>query len=180
MSNFLAVATITAVLRLLLQGPADDGVSGAVVTTERPDARANSSTGAGVNVFLYQVRPNAALRNADLATRSASGQLLQRRQAALDLLYLLSFYGDDTELEPQRLLGSVVRTCTLARSSTQSSSKPSRTRPVPGHRFTRICERRQRRTPCQESLTEAAPRSSVNNARRSLKLTRPGHRIRYR
>ena len=97
-------------LRLLLQGPADDGVSGAMVTTERPDARQNSSGGAGVNVFLYQVRPNAALRNADLPTRAASGQLLRRPQAALDLLYLLSFYGNETELEPQRLLGSVVRT----------------------------------------------------------------------
>ncbi len=35
---------------------------------------------------------------------------MRRPQAALDLHYLLSFYGDDAQLEPQRLFGSVVRT----------------------------------------------------------------------
>ena len=64
----------------------------------------------GVNVFLYQVTPNAAWRNADLPTRRANGDLIQRPQAALDLHYLLTFYGDESLLQPQRVLGSVVRT----------------------------------------------------------------------
>ena len=33
-----------------------------------------------------------------------------KRQTALDLYYMLSFYGNDVELEPQRILGSVLRT----------------------------------------------------------------------
>jgi hypothetical protein len=35
---------------------------------------------------------------------------MQRPRVALDLHYLVSFYGSELELEPQRLLGSVVRT----------------------------------------------------------------------
>jgi hypothetical protein len=44
-----------------------------------------------------------------LPTRRPSGQLVQRPQAALDLHYLLNFYGNELQLEPQRLLGSAVR-----------------------------------------------------------------------
>jgi len=62
-----------------------------------------------VNIYLSHVTPNAALRNADLSTRRSDGQLVQRPTAALDLHYLLSFYGDEGELVPQRLMGSVVR-----------------------------------------------------------------------
>jgi hypothetical protein len=63
----------------------------------------------GVNVYLYQVTPNAAARNDDLPARGSDGRLVQRPRAALDLQYLLTFYGSDSELEPQRLLGGVVR-----------------------------------------------------------------------
>jgi hypothetical protein len=66
--------------------------------------------GTGANVFLYQVTPNVAWHNADLPTRRAGGDLVQRPQAALDLHYLLTFYGAEAQLEPQRILGIVVRT----------------------------------------------------------------------
>jgi hypothetical protein len=64
----------------------------------------------GANVFLYGVTPNAALRNADLPSRRAGGEMVRRPQAALDLHYLVSFYGDDGRLDTQRMLGAVVRT----------------------------------------------------------------------
>jgi hypothetical protein len=44
-----------------------------------------------------------------LPTRDENGQALQRPRAAVDLHYLLTFYGAERQLEPQRLLGSVVR-----------------------------------------------------------------------
>ena len=53
--------------------------------------------------------PNPAYRNADLPTRRGDGQLAQRPQAALMLHYLFSFFGDDANLEPQRLLGAAMR-----------------------------------------------------------------------
>ena len=64
----------------------------------------------GVNVYLYRSNPNPAWRNADLRTRRPKRDLAQHAQAGLDLYYLLTFYGNEVELEPQRLMGSAVRT----------------------------------------------------------------------
>ena len=46
-------------------------------------------------------------RNRDLPTRNSDGELVQRPRVALDLHYLLTFYGDEMLLEPQRMLGNV-------------------------------------------------------------------------
>ena len=109
MSNFLAPATVTAVLQRVLQAAVSADVPGATVTTDRP-LTASATPKAAVNVYCYMATPNPHLRNADLPTRNGGGQLVQRPEAALDLHYLVSCYGDDTQLEPQRLLGSVART----------------------------------------------------------------------
>jgi hypothetical protein len=108
-SNFLAVATVTGAIVQLLQASVGSDVAGAVVTTTRPEPPGGPA-GPAVNVFLYQVSPNAAWRNEDLPTRRADGTIVHRPHVALDLHYLLTFHGDDLRLEPQRLLGSVART----------------------------------------------------------------------
>ncbi len=108
MSNFLAVATVTATLRRLLNASVDVDVPGARASALRPDD--TSIPTPGVNIYLYQVVPNTAWQSTDLPTRSAAGALVQRPRIALDLHYLLSFHGDDAQLEPQRVLGSAVRT----------------------------------------------------------------------
>jgi hypothetical protein len=106
-SNHLAIAAATATLRTILQMAADaSGVSGALVTHIRPDAPAGLPP-SGVNIYLYRISPNTSWRNADLPTRRPDGALLRRPQTALDLHYLLTFYGDDAHLEPQQLLGAV-------------------------------------------------------------------------
>jgi hypothetical protein len=117
MSNFLAVATVTAALRRTLHQALDDAannevgaVGGINVTSVRPDGASSGVPSKGVNVFLYNVMPNAAWRNADLPTRNANGTVVQRPRVALDLQYLLSFYGDEGDLEPQRIFGIVART----------------------------------------------------------------------
>ncbi|MGH7696556.1 MAG: DUF4255 domain-containing protein, partial [Gemmatimonadaceae bacterium] len=107
-SNHLAIATATAALGQIVQTAAESAVAGVTLRFGRPTA----PTQAGekkVHVYLYQVTPNAALRNGDLATRDSEGRLTRRPQAALDLHYLLSFYGDDQALEPDRMLGAVAR-----------------------------------------------------------------------
>jgi uncharacterized protein DUF4255/IPT/TIG domain-containing protein len=109
MSNFLAVATVTATLQRELQSAVGIDVPGATATTVRPDAPGHGVPEVGVNIFLYEIAPNAAVRNRDLPTRSGNGQTtVQRPAVALDLHYLLSFYGED-DLAAQRVLGSVVR-----------------------------------------------------------------------
>ncbi|MGA3169198.1 MAG: DUF4255 domain-containing protein [Terriglobia bacterium] len=110
MSNYLAIATVTAALQQVLQGAVENAVAGATVGFSRPEG-----TGAGqgaplVNIYLYQVTPNAAYRNADLPTRRSDGTMVQKPQAALDLHYLFTFHGDDDKLEPQRMLGAVAST----------------------------------------------------------------------
>ncbi|MEC4806337.1 MAG: DUF4255 domain-containing protein [Jaaginema sp. PMC 1079.18] len=109
MSNHLAIATVTATLQRTLQAAVQADVYGARVTTMQPANLNNSPSELGVNLFLYQVSFNSALHNLD-ATPFRSRGTPSKRQAALDLYYLLSFYGDDSRLEPQRLLGSTVQT----------------------------------------------------------------------
>ena len=74
MSNYLAVATVTATLQRELQSVIGTDVSGATATTVRPDAPGHGVPNVGVNIFLYEIAPNAVLRNRDLPTRSGNGQ----------------------------------------------------------------------------------------------------------
>jgi Pvc16 N-terminal domain len=106
-SNPLAIATTTVVLEDVVQSGLR-AVTGAKVTNVRPDEKDNGAPSPEANVFLYQLLPNPALRNADLPTRTSNGDLRRRPQLALDLHYLISFYGDESILEPQRLLGGAV------------------------------------------------------------------------
>ena len=109
MSNHLAIATVTASLAQVLQTVVQRDVPGTTVTTTRPDAANAAAGGTRVNLYLYQVTPNAAWRNSDLPTRADNGRLIQKPRVALDLHYLLTFYGNEAQHEPQRMLGSTVR-----------------------------------------------------------------------
>lgn len=106
MSNHLAIATATETLRQLLDAAAKKAVGGASATAARPDHPEQATLAPEIRLFLYGVLPNTAFRNADLPTRSGGAALVQRPVAALNLDYLISFYGNEAELEPQRLLGS--------------------------------------------------------------------------
>lgn len=110
MSNALAIAAVTEALVQTLQAALTGINLGSTpsVTNTRPDQQAQLPE-VGVNIFLYQIAPNPYRRNTDVPTRSAAGTLVQRPMAAIDLHYLLTFYGDDSKLEQQRLLGAVVR-----------------------------------------------------------------------
>ncbi|MEU2684099.1 DUF4255 domain-containing protein [Streptomyces hygroscopicus] len=108
MSNGLAFATVTQALALLIANNLRPEIDIAVtVDTRRPPAE--PPTEPTINVFLYQVTPNASMRATDLPTRASDGTLLKRPAAAMDLHYLISAYGEESELVGQRLIGSVVR-----------------------------------------------------------------------
>jgi len=109
MSNGLAFATVTQALALLIEGnlrPEMD-MAVAVQTRKPPPEPPLEPT---INVFLYQVAPNASMRHTDLPTRASDGTLLKRPAAAMDLNFLISAYGEEAELVGQRLIGCVVRT----------------------------------------------------------------------
>jgi hypothetical protein len=110
MSNFLAIATVTEILGQLVFNSAQGALDNSAVklNIKRPEDPVGLDS-ANIFLYLYQVTPNGALRNNDLPSRSTDGRLQQKPQAALDLHYLIAFYGNDSESEPQRMLGAVVR-----------------------------------------------------------------------
>lgn len=110
MSNHLAIATVTAALGDIVLRAAEDAIgSSLVLSFARPTAPTGGSTQRKVHVYLYQVTPNPALRNTDLPSRDSENRLVTRPRAALDLHYLLSFYGEDKTLEAERMIAAVAR-----------------------------------------------------------------------
>ncbi len=109
MSNALAIAAVTATLRNLLesvnQGTGLNG-SNVSITTKPPDkARDGTSTDNQINLFLYQVLPNAAWRNMDIPQRVRAGETAIP-PLALNLYYMLTAYGEgDDDSLGHRLLG---------------------------------------------------------------------------
>ncbi|MFF3818725.1 Pvc16 family protein [Streptomyces bluensis] len=110
MSNALAIAHVTQALAVLIESNLGGPELDLAVKMELGKPPTEPPTEPTISVFCYQVTPNVSGRNNDLPTRAADGTLRKRPAAALDLHYLISAYGDETELVGQRLIGSVVRT----------------------------------------------------------------------
>lgn len=105
MGNYLSLATVTSMFQATLEKVVSADVSDCRVVTEHPEKASNAGVRTpSVNVFLYQATPNLNRRNEDLPTRVQDNVVLRPR-VVLDLFYLLSFYGDETDLVPQRLFG---------------------------------------------------------------------------
>ena len=115
MSNSLAIAAVTATLRDLLKlvrnplpaDPAGDlDLTDTDVTTKpldkaRPDKDAINS----LNIFLYEVSYDAALRNSEIPQTARNGESLPP-PVALRLRYLISAFGrNNDELLSQRMIG---------------------------------------------------------------------------
>jgi hypothetical protein len=112
-SNALAIAGVTAVLRdLLNDGMINHNVSGVLGSTVTVSALppdrvmpANGSESTQLNLFLHRLTPNPGWRNNDLPSRDSSGRnRLANPPLALDLHYLLTAYSAD-ELGAEILLG---------------------------------------------------------------------------
>ncbi|MCR9143983.1 MAG: DUF4255 domain-containing protein [bacterium] len=108
MSNYLSIAAVTEILKEAIADSVSTVVPGVKVSSLRPKDADTDPPEARVNLYLYQSNPNPAFRNEDLPTRSSTGELRQRPRAVLDLDFLVSFYGDHSLLEHQRLMGGVV------------------------------------------------------------------------
>ncbi len=115
MNTALHIAAVTTTLWNLLDRALHDpvfealsGIAGATVTTQPPDlARSDESN--QVNLFLYEVRLNSAVRNEAAASVRASGGR-GRPPLGLDLFYLLTAYGEGNEdRQAHRLLGRAMQ-----------------------------------------------------------------------
>lgn len=110
MSNHLAVAAATQTLARLLDEQLTRDFAGAHAVPGRPDGAITDDSDPEVRIFLYRVEPSASWRTTALPSRTSTGQTCERPQIGLTLHYLLSCLGSESRLEPQRMLGSVVRT----------------------------------------------------------------------
>lgn len=102
MSNALAIAAVTAVLRDLLQdGVIDHDITGALgdvtVTALAPDMvpAADDNTLNQINLFMYRVSPNSGWSQVGLPSRNGRGERISNPPLALDLHYLLTVYGSE-------------------------------------------------------------------------------------
>lgn len=112
MSNVLAIAAVTQLLKdlindALINGDVSTALGADFSVTALPPDRVVSDNGdqaTQLNLFLYGVTPNAALRNDDLPTRGLEGTLKRRPRLALDLHYILTAVSGE-ELHAEILLG---------------------------------------------------------------------------
>lgn len=110
MSSPLGIATVTAVLKdLLNDGLANSDLAaavGSVTVSALPPDRIGTGDNepSRLNVFLYQVTANQGWRNAQLPSRDAGGARVTNAPLALDLHYLLTAYGA-ADLDAEILLG---------------------------------------------------------------------------
>jgi hypothetical protein len=110
-SNALAIASVSAVLKDLLNTGVIDhqlsGVVGEVTVSALPPDRVLSDgkpETSRINLFMYQVTPNAGWRNVAYPSRDADGDRIANPPLGLDLHYLVSAYGA-SEFHAEILLG---------------------------------------------------------------------------
>jgi Pvc16 N-terminal domain len=108
-SNFLAIATVTATLRRILEQRIGMEVPGTIVTAQPPDTIATPAPDS-LNIFLYQITWNNGYNNFDLPSRNSKGELVGQPLVGLNLYYLLTPYNAaNDDLQSHRILASAIR-----------------------------------------------------------------------
>jgi hypothetical protein len=100
-SNPLAIAATTLTLQAILQSaivsdPADTDLTDTTVTILPPDKARGNASANQLNLFLYQILPNAAWRNMNIPSQVATGET-GNPPLALTLHYLLTAFGKDND-----------------------------------------------------------------------------------
>lgn len=108
MSDHRAIAAVVATLERVVQGAANEALGQAGVRLGPPKANLAEDALPLVNICLFRVQPNAAMRNAHLPSRSGAGDAMRQSALPVDLHFLLSFYGDAATFQPERLMGATM------------------------------------------------------------------------
>lgn len=101
MSNPVAIAATTLTLQAILQSgivsdPSDTDLTDTTVTILPPDKARGNTSANQLNLFLYQILPNAALRNMNIPSQVMPGET-GTPPLALTLYYLLTAFGKDND-----------------------------------------------------------------------------------
>lgn len=106
MSNHAAIAAVTTAFAQLIRTHVTDGLAGTTVSALRPDEAHKAAAGPLVNLYLFRVGLDPNQRNTRIRRRGTDGASgTEQRLVAFELNYLVTFAGDESALEPQRLLG---------------------------------------------------------------------------
>ncbi len=107
----MAIAAVTAALQQVLDRvrqplfPGEVELGDVEISSGPPDTNKQQGDRLFLNLFLYQVTPNAAWRNLAVSTQGAASET-SRAPLALNLHYLLTVFGKaDDDLRPHLLLG---------------------------------------------------------------------------
>jgi hypothetical protein len=100
-SNPVAIAATTLTLQAILQSgivsdPSDTDLTDTTVTILPPDKARGNTSANQLNLFLYQILPNAALRNMNIPSQVMPGET-GTPPLALTLYYLLTAFGKDND-----------------------------------------------------------------------------------
>lgn len=110
MSNPLAIASVTAILKRLIRTNLDRAqlnLNGAFDVTAKPPDQIqpnNAPPTNNLNLYLWKVVPNAGYSNLDLPSRNSAGRRIGNQSLSLDLFYVMSASGAE-ELNAEILLG---------------------------------------------------------------------------
>jgi hypothetical protein len=111
MSNALAIAGVTAVLKDLLDNgmidhdlPSSLGQAVNVSAIAPDEIKTGPDEQPRLNIFFFQATPNAALRNIALPSVGPNGLVIRNPPLALDLHYMITAYGA-SDLQAEILLG---------------------------------------------------------------------------
>jgi hypothetical protein len=115
MSNFHAIATVTAALHdLLYDSLKAPPLAGIIVTAKPPDKLEAEARKMRLNLFLYHSSPNPGYQTFDLPTRDAMGRLEKTPVLALNLYYLLTADTADKDdlqdIQCQQILAKAILT----------------------------------------------------------------------
>jgi hypothetical protein len=100
-SNPLAIAATTLTLQAILQtnivnDPSDTDLTDTTVTILPPDKARGNASANQLNLFLYQILPNAAWRNMNIPSQVMTGET-GTPPLALTLHYLITAFGKDND-----------------------------------------------------------------------------------
>ena len=99
MSNPSAIAAVTLTLQTILGDGirADANLNDTTVTLLAPDKARGNNNANQLNLFLYQVLPDAAWRNMDIPSQVSSGET-GNPPLAVTMHYMLTAFGRDNDI----------------------------------------------------------------------------------
>ena len=115
------------------------GFAGADAVVLRPPASVTAGHPTGfpntfVGLYPYQIMPNAQWRNASLPNRRSDWHTGSANRSAYDVYFVLTCYGDDSQLEPQRVLGGALLASVDRRTSLDQADDKNATSGLPSRR----------------------------------------------